>query len=197
MRKLYSVLIFSFCLLVLVGCSDKKSSEYRASLKNVADEITANASEVEVILDKYSTVWSYSIKNRSPVGIDSMAQAVNLDRSMIEKYFEINPANNVSNDFSSNIHSLLAYYEGEGKISSIKEASESIKNKIIELNNPPTEYEKAYNEVLDMYSLSEEYTEMALNPTGTMQTFNENKNRLSGEIIGKHKRIEVVMPKEK
>lgn len=196
MKKIITILVI-VSLLTLAGCGGKKTAEYRAGLQNVADEISKNASEVEVILDKYSTVWSYSIENRSPVAINSMAEAVSLEEDMIVKYFEINSANNVTNDFSSNIHSLKAYYEGVGQIELIKKTSDSIKSKIVDLNNPPTEYEKAYNEVLDMYSSSEEYIEMALNPSGTMQTFNENKNRLASEIVSKHKRIEVTMPSKK
>ena len=64
------------------------------------------------------------------------------------------------------------------------------------MNNPPKGYEKVYDELLDMYTFSEEYLEMALNPSGSLQSFNEDKNRLSSDILSQHKRVEATMPND-
>jgi len=51
-----------------------------------------------------------------------------------------------------------------------------------------------YDETLDMYSHTEELIEMALNPSGTLQAFIENKSQLSSDITSKNKIIEAIMP---
>jgi hypothetical protein len=192
MKKLLCLIL---SLMLLTACNGG-SEEYRADLQSVADEMLENAAKAEEILDQYTTVWDHSIKSRGAIPIQEMSDLTGLDRDTIEEYFTINAAGNIPEDFSTNIHSLNAYYEGIGQIEEIKNASDAIKNKMAELNDPPSEYEKVYDEVLDMYNYSEEYVEMALNPTGSLQSFIEAKNELSSEIVSKYKRIEVIMPSE-
>ena len=108
--------------------------------------------------------------------------------------FPINAAGNLSNDFSTNIYSLQTYYEGTGKLDEIRNETEKIKNKVSELNNPPPNYEKAYDELLDMYTFYEEFKEMALEPKESMKSFNEKKNSISSDILSKYKRIDTLIP---
>jgi len=196
LKKVSFVLLLSVSLIALVGCGNKKSAEYRADLQDVASKLLDNSAKTEEILDQYATVWSYSIKSKGAIPVQEMSTLTGFEQDVIEEYFEINTAGNIPEDFSTNIHSLNTYYEGTGQLEEIKNTSDDIKNKITELNEPPTEYEKVYDEVLDMYNLSEEYIEMALNPNGSLQSFNEDKNQLSNDIVSKYKRIEVIMPSE-
>ncbi|MGY3717070.1 hypothetical protein ACWE42_16275 [Sutcliffiella cohnii] len=192
MRKLFILMTLLICF--LAGCSEGKTDAYNSDLRSVADNMLNNASEVEKVLVMYSTVWSYSIENRSPIPVQQMAEKIGVDRDVILEHFVINSAGNVPNDFSTNIHSIKSYYESTGVLGNIKEKSDDIKSKISELNNPPKDFENVYDEILDMYTLTEEFLEMALNPKGSLQSFNENFNRLSSDIASKYKRIEVVMP---
>lgn len=129
------------------------------------------------------------IESGTAIGVGKMAIKTGLDEEVIRDYFEINSIGNVSGEFSSNVNSLKSYYRAIGKLEEIEEISKEIKNKINELNDPPKGYEKVYDEVLDMFIYSEEYIEMALNPSGSLQSFNEDKNRLTSEIVSKFKRI--------
>lgn len=190
------VLILMVILTFLVACGKNDSEEYRLNLQGLSDDILDNATDVEKILNEYSSVWKFSIENSSAITVDEMAERMGFSQEKIKEVFEINSAGNVPNDFSTNVHSLKTYYESNDEIAEVKERSELIKEGISNLNGPPKGYDKAYDEVLDMYDLSEKFTEMVLNPSGSLQIFNEDKNQLSSDILSKHKRIKVVLPNE-
>jgi len=194
LRKRLLILLF-ITLLTLLGCNDK-TDEYREELLNVADDILSNSAEVENILEQYSRIWNFTIKSNGAILVEDMMSEMNLDRNDIEKHFTINAAGNIPDDFSLNIFSLQDHLRDVGKIALIEETSRIIRDSVSELNNPPSGFDNAFNELLDLYDVSEEYLEMALNPTGSLQSFNENKNRLSSDILSKYKRIEVLVPSE-
>lgn len=189
-KKILAVLTLVF---VLAGCG-VSAKEYGNELQATADEILDNSDEVGNILNMYSTVWSYSIQSKGAIPVEEMMQVTGFDEETVRENFEINVADNIPNDFSINIHSLVAYYESTGKLKEIEEKSNEIKEQISDLNNPKDEFESAYSELLDMYDLSKQYINMATDPNGSLQDFNTNKNELSNNILSKYNRLEVVMP---
>lgn len=183
-------------MFVLIGCNNSEGAEYKANSESVANKIIDNASEVEEMLDVYSAVWSHSIESRGAIPIDEMVAVTGFDREEVETHFIINNAGNIPEDFSVNIHSVNSYYEDTGKLDEIRENSYDIKDRISELNDPSSDYEKVYEELLDMYNYSEEFNGMSLDPGGSLQSFNEDKNRLLKDINSKHTRIEVITPND-
>jgi len=197
LKKAFFVFLLSISLLALAGCGNKGAAEYRADLQSVSDDLLDNSADAETILNQYAGVWIFSIESGTAIGVEEMSLGIGLDEDVIREHFELNSAGNVPGDFSTNINSLKSYYQATGELDEIEEASDQIKDKITELNNPPDEYEKVYDEVLGMYTDAEEFLEMILNPSGSLQSFNEDRNRLSSDILSKHKRIEAIMPSEK
>lgn len=189
------LLPMSLLIFILVGCNSQ-GAQYGEDLQTVADEMLDNATKTEAILDQYAAVWDHSIKSKGAIPVAEMTALTGFAQDDVEEYFVINAAGNILDDFSTNIHSMNAYYEGTGELEEIRNASDEIKNKMAELNDPPAEYEKVYDEVLNMYNYTEAYMEMALNPTGTLQSFNETKNQLASDIISVYKQIEVIMPSD-
>lgn len=196
MRSFFAFIIFSLILGATTACGSEDNSEYKESVEEVMDEMLENAARAERVLNKYSDVWSFSIESGSPVSVESMALTTGLDVEDVNEYFIINNAGNVTNDFSSNIHSMVAYYEDTGEISKISTSSNSIKDAISELNNPPEEFEKIYDEILNMYDLVREFTSLAENPKGNLREFNSKVSELSSEIVNKYNRLEVMLPED-
>jgi predicted outer membrane protein len=189
------IFIILSLILLLAACGNK-DEEYKADTQGVADEILENSAKVENILNEYSSIWKFSIENSSAIPVDEMAAHTGFSQEEVKEVFLINAAGNVPNDFSTNVHYLKMHYEGNGEIDEITKKSDDIKKRVSDLNDHPKGYDKAYEEILDMFDLSEKYIEMALNPSGSLQSFNEEKNKISSDILSKHKRIEVVMPSE-
>lgn len=193
MKKLIPTL-FLLIFILLTGCSGKNTTEYKSEVQNVADKILENSAEVEKILDQYSSVWDFSIKSNGAILVEEMAVKTGLDLATVKKYFTINAAGNIPNDFSLNVFALKSYFEDSGELNKLKETADEIKETISKLNDPPKGFEKVYDELLDMYTYAEEFLEMALNPSGSLKEFNENKNQLSSDILSQYKRVEATMP---
>lgn len=189
MKKALFLLICSVFL--LTGCGGKK---YGEELQNVADDILDNSAEIEGLLNEYSRIWSFSIESGDFIEIEDMANEMGISEDDINEYFALSALGDVPGDFSTNIYSLNSYYKETGVLDEIEKTSDEIKNKMSDLKKPPKGYEDVYDEVLEMYDLSEKYLEMALNPSGSLQEFNGSKNELTDKILSKHKRIEVIMP---
>lgn len=189
-KKIVTILALLF---VLVGCG-VSAEEYSDSLQETANEILNYSSETEEILIMYSKVWDYSIQSRGAIPVEEIMQVTELDENTVREAFEINTAGNIPNDFSTNIHSLVSYYANTGKLEEIEEKSNEIKEQISDLDNPKGEFESAYNDLLNMYDLSKQYINMATDPNGSLQDFNEHKNELSNEILNKYNHLEVAIP---
>src|SRR5699024_2541321 len=142
-------------------------------------------------LNTYSKVWEYSIEARAAIDPENMAYKSGLDQDIVEEYFKINSAGNIPNDFSTNVHSVKSYYK-ENKIGHAEKSLDEIKEKINELNDTPDNYEKVYNEVLDMYTYLGDYLDMALEPSGNIGEFNNKKEELLSDIKNKYKRVEAI-----
>lgn len=186
--------LFLLIFILLTGCSGKNTTEYKSEVQNVADKILENSAEVEKILDQYSSVWDFSIKSNGAILVEEMAVKTGLDLATVKKYFTINAAGNIPNDFSLNVFALKSYFEDSGELNKLKETAEEIKEKINELNNPPEEFEKVYDELLDLFTHAEELLEMAIDPSGSYNDFTAKRNQLSSDITSQYKRVEVTMP---
>ena len=195
MIKIKRLIGLIILLVALVGCGSN-TAEYKENLKSVVDEIIDNKDVIDDVVGDYASIWSFSIENRSPIPVSEMAEYTGLSENSVEEIFEINSFGNVSNDFSTNIHSLKSRFEENGTIDEIKDDLENVKGQVSELNDPPKGYDKAYDELLELYDLSEAYAEMALDPSGSLQDFNTKKNQLSDDIKSKQKRIDVVIPND-
>lgn len=195
MKKFGNFILVVLCMF-LVGCSgDNNSEEYRTEIQNVADKIMENSENAEKIVDQYITIWDFSIENRmSSISVSDMAAKTGLDEETIKRHFKINAAGNIPGDFSLNVMALHSYFEESGEIAKLKETAEGIKEKINELNNPPEEFEKVYDELLDLFTHAEELLEMAIDPSGSYNDFTAKRNQLSSDITSQYKRVEVTMP---
>jgi hypothetical protein len=192
MKKL--ILLLSVITFALMGCGDEQSAEYRSNLQSLADDMLENAAEAENVLNQYAAVWSHSIQSSAAIPVSEMVSVTGMDEDAVMDSFQINSAGNIPNDFSMNVNSMALHFESTGKLQEIEQSAEEISKQINELNNPPEEYEKAYDELLDMYTYTEEYTEMAISPSGSLQEFNDKRSQLSSDILSQHKRIEALLP---
>lgn len=76
-------------------------------------------------------------------------------------------------------------------ISSIKKLSEEIA-KIINKMNPPTPMESNYKRLKELYLLFNKYANMAVAPSGSLQTYSRQNSELSVEIKSAIKELEMM-----
>jgi len=196
MRKVKKLSLISIAFFfILVGCGNA-DAEYNESVQSLSSQILENSTKAEEITNEYSRIWRHSIESRVAIPIPEVEQVTGLDEEIIREHFVINTADNVPEEFSLNVHSLNSYFESTGDLDDLRETAEEIKEEVSNLNNPPEDFEQVYDELLDMFTYSEEYVSLALSPDGSLQSFTEKRNDLSSEILNLSQRIDVLLPNE-
>ncbi len=69
------------------------------------------------------------------------------------------------------------------KISGIEENQKTISSLMKELKNPPEEYEDAYEAISELYDAYISLTNLATDPSGSLQTFSNNFNDADSETL--------------
>ncbi|KGX89227.1 hypothetical protein N784_02360 [Pontibacillus litoralis JSM 072002] len=64
------------------------------------------------------------------------------------------------------------------------------------LNAPPEKYQESYDTAFELYSLYETYTSLALEPSGSLMSYNDEARKLTSELETKIKEFEVKLPNE-
>lgn len=200
MNKLYLLFITLLFTVVLVACgnNEEEKLQYGSDLLDVTEKILENASNVEELLDQYANVWRYSIETTGGIKVEDLVQRTGLEETTVVEYF-VEPNFTGSYDtiyagWESIVRSMHYYYSDTGKLDDLNDLSEEIQSEIQALNNPPEEFKQVYDEVIELYTLGEEYIQMAINPSGSLVSFNEDRNRLSTDIVSQVNRIEAIMP---
>lgn len=188
MKKAFILLLV--IVFMLTGCGG--NPHYEEDLKDTAGTILDSAAAVEEIANEYANIWSFSIQSGTAIEVKDMSEATGLGEDDIREHFQLNAAGNVPGDFSTNVGSLRSYFEGTGKLDEVKKSSDEIKEKMSKLKDPPSKFEKAYDEMLDMYAYYKEYASMVIGPDGSLQSFNENREKLSNEIASCYNKIKAL-----
>ena len=179
----------------------EQKATYELELKGTVLEMQINSVEAEDMICIYSQFWSSAIKKRLFVG--DMNSTLDTTTSEIKQYavnanyyapHRISDTLSTIDDFDLAISIANQHFTKRGRIEKLENANTKIAEKMRNLNNPPEGYEKAYEIAFEIYSLYEEYTSLAISPSGSLVSFNEKANNLSSNIIKKIKEFEVIMP---
>ena len=60
-----------------------------------------------------------------------------------------------------------------------------------ELKNPPAEHKEAYDTLKEFYDCYLEFTSLATNPNGNLQSYTNDYNDLDSEVMSKYKKMEM------
>ena len=60
-----------------------------------------------------------------------------------------------------------------------------------ELKDPPKEYEEEYEALKDLYDSYLEFTEMVINPSGSLRSFSDDFNELDSRVVNKYNAMKI------
>ena len=81
--------------------------------------------------------------------------------------------------------------EFQDKIASIKSNQDTVKELMQELTNPPAEYEEAYNTLKDYYDAYLELTNLAISPSGSLQSYTDDFNEADSNVLKYYNAMDV------
>lgn len=182
--KVCSVLI---CLVLLVvgGYSVhakqvkmKAIKEYRDNINTLLSDMLSSGSDAEKLMDLTSSVWSNSIFKKSSNETDKYTKS--------NGYFV--------SDFNTALKKLFA----DSSITTKQKNIQSTRNKVgmtmKSLQNPPDEYKEIYSTVMELYSYYESVVDLALNPQGNLQSFNNSKTEKINNFTDEYKKLQAQLP---
>lgn len=161
-----AVCIIAVAIIAIVGIQyDKKQKsiqeheiavqEYGENLETIVYKMLSGASDAETCGNLTKQVWYNAIYEERSTETDKYTR----------------PNGTFVSDFNTALSNLFSDEDFKSDINTIKENQETVQTMMKEMKNPPDEYADAYEALSDFYNAYLELTNLAVNPSGSLQTF--------------------------
>lgn len=160
--------------------SSQRSADYRKNIDIVLKEMLSSGAEAEDLMNLTAKVWYNTIYEKRDSETDIYTRK--------NGYWE--------SDFNTSLAYLYTDSDTEITIDSIKLSQASVKSIMKKLQNPPKEYEKAYDTLSELYSTYQRITALAISPEGSLSSFNNNRSEKTSEFMELFRRIETQLPEK-
>lgn len=94
-----------------------------------------------------------------------------------------------TSDFNEALAKLFADPDFQSKIESIKSNQGTVNGYMKSLKSPPDEYKDAYEDLKEYYDAYVEFTNLVINPTGSLQTYTSNFNNADSNVLNCYKKM--------
>jgi predicted butyrate kinase (DUF1464 family) len=152
------ILLFAILAIALAGCKSEK--EYQKKIEETLD----NMSEITMLsapfIDGITDVWSTAIYDNMYNG----GYCSDFKKALA--------------DYIPKLQAISAYAE-------LKQSADNLSAKVKELNDYPSKYKEAYNELAELTPLVYEFFQLASNPEGSLTTYSTKTKELYTQIGNK------------
>lgn len=100
---------------------------------------------------------------------------------------------NGETDFNDSLKNLFSDKDFSEKISSIKTNQETVDSLMKDLKNPPKKYEDAYRDLRSFYDSYVEFTNLVINPKGSLQSFTSNFNDADTKTVNGYETMQLYL----
>ncbi len=186
-KKLFSIIvsIIIICGIIFSGYSvyskeqaKKVSEEYATNIDLMMSEMLYSSREAESLINLTSDVWYNTIFEEYDSSTDKYTRKTG--------YWE--------SDFNVSLKYLYEDNTTKTKVSNMKSASAKVTELIKKLQNPPEEYVRVYDTLLELHSSYQGLIDLAINPIGTLTTFNDSSNKNISKFVELYKKVETQLP---
>jgi hypothetical protein len=100
-------------------------------------------------------------------------------------------------DFNTALENVHKAWEDGGNFKTLENKKSSIEKEMIKLQNPPQDYQKAYDLFVELYSKYGQLYNQAVSPTGSLTSYNNDVNEKSSDFNEIYDKLVVVRPELK
>ena len=183
-NKVYVIIVAAVVFVMLLAAiliagklhSEKVKKDYFENLKVTSALMLTGASQAESSGNLIKSVWYNTIYEEFD--------------SETDKYTRSNGWG-FNDDFNDSLQALFSDSEFRDKISSIESNRDSVASMMKELKDPPKEYEEEYEALKDLYDSYLEFTEMVINPSGSLRSFSDDFNELDSRVVNKYNAMKI------
>lgn len=145
----------------------QRVEEYADNLELATYSMLSGASDAETCGNLIKQVWYNAIYEEKDDETDKYTR----------------PNGYFVSDFNDALGNLFLDTSFQSKISSIEENQKTVASLMKELKNPPEEYKDAYEAISELYDAYISLTNLATDPSGSLQTFSTNFNDADTETL--------------
>lgn len=116
--------------------------------------------------------------------------------SETDKYTRINGNGSFYDDFNTALSKLFSDSSTVSQISNIEGYQDSAKSLMEKIQNPPAGLENCYETATDMYTAFMSLTNLAINPSGSLQTFNQDRNSKINTFLDLYNKLDTQIPEQ-
>ena len=147
--------------------AQKQSEDYGAYLNMATYTMLSGASDAETCCNLIKQVWYNAIYEEMD--------------SVTDKYTR--PKGYCFVDFNEALENLFSDSSFSSRIADINNNKDAVNSLMKKLKNPPEEYKDAYESLLKLYDAYIALTNLATDPTGSLQTYSQNFNDADNETL--------------
>jgi flagellar basal body-associated protein FliL len=147
--------------------AQKQNEEYVTNLNLAAYSMLSGASDAETCGNLIKQVWYNAIYEKSD--------------SKTDKYKK--PKGYYVSDFNDALQNLFSDSSFSSQIADINDNKDTVNSLMKKLKNPPEEYKDAYESLSKLYDAYISLTNLATDPTGSLQTYSQNFNDADNETL--------------
>lgn len=147
--------------------AQKQSEEYGSNLSLAAYSMLSGASDAETCGNLIKQVWYNAIYKESD--------------SKTDKYTK--PGGYYVSDFNDALQNLFSDSSFSGQLADINDNKDTVNSLMKKLKNPPEDYKDTYESLSKLYDAYISLTNLATDPTGSLQTYFQNFNDADSETL--------------
>ena len=168
--------LLAFLVSIVVSNSKKNAAEeYISNVKTTAYTMLSGAADAEKACNLIKSVWYNAIYEKQDTETDPYTRP--------DGYFY--------DDFNDALGKLFSDSAFTEQISAIKDHQKMVSKSMKELKNPPEEHQEAYEALKEYYDAYLALTNLATNPTGSLQSFSNEFNDADTKVLNCLKAVEL------
>jgi len=151
----------------------KASAAYEENLQLATYSMLTGASEAETCGNLIKQVWYNAIYEEKDSETDEYTRP--------DGYFV--------SDFNDALQNLFSDSDFTGQIADIEDNQDTVAKLMKELQNPPEEWEAAYDDLQELYDAYLDLTNLVTSPSGSLQTYSSNFNDADSETANAYEKM--------
>lgn len=183
--RVLSIVLVLVLMFTLTGCfgANNRHNEYVDMLNEVSLLMLSSGADAETEANMVAQVWGDAVNNRrsNPNTQEFMQGAmvsgrVNFDLAL-------------GNYFRSPL--------SRERVADISRDRGLVQNMIRDMQSYPVGFERVYDALLDLHTAYIALTNLATNPTGSLQTFSSARSAAISDFMVAHERLQTLMPEKR
>lgn len=144
-------------------------NSYIGNLNLVSFSMATGAKDAEEICDLTANVWHNTVYEK--IKYETMK-------------YTLAPNGLFNSDFNTSLAKLFTDEDIKKKVKDIELNQIIVSNTMKDLKNPTLEFQKCYDTLNELFGVYMSLTELAIHPSGSLQTFTQSKSEKTDKFIG-------------